>query len=179
MIREVHSWLMDHTILRELIFGVLLLIIGPSVTSAVMTFWRFCKIPPQRFSLWILKAQLSNAESKLIKFCKMRDDLRFFIYTCFKSLYFLVMVGILCVIFEKYVIVQNIAKAACQANAQIHIPSTASVVFDASLILIALYISITVYFEIVNAVLMPNRRYRKLESQINKLKGKIQLKEVK
>jgi hypothetical protein len=99
MLGSVHSWLLTNPLATEGIIGVtvgiFLLLLTPKVSPLVDTFWRFWAIPPQRLNVWVLKARLSSAESRLFKVQRMREDIRYLVFYCFWSLHGVVIVLVL------------------------------------------------------------------------------------
>jgi hypothetical protein len=77
---QAHEWVI------AFVAGIILLFLTPVLAPVVDIFWKFCRIPPQRLGVWMLKARLSSAKSKLMKVREMREDTRFLIFYCFWSL---------------------------------------------------------------------------------------------
>lgn len=80
---QFHEWVV------AFIAGIVLLFLTPVLAPIVDVFWRLFRIPPQRLGMWILKARLSSAKSRLAKVRLMRADTRFLVFHCFWSLYHL------------------------------------------------------------------------------------------
>jgi hypothetical protein len=78
----MHAWLISHPI--TLAVSLFIAAIPFSLYSTEIK--QFLKTPPQRLSVWILKARLSSAEYRLSELQLMHEDIRYFIYTCFISL---------------------------------------------------------------------------------------------
>ena len=95
MFDVIQSWWMAHPIAREaifaVIFAILLFFLTPLLSPAVETFWKLWAIPPQRLNLWILKARLSSAELRLRRLLRLCSDTRYFVFTCFMGLGYLVL----------------------------------------------------------------------------------------
>ena len=156
MIDALNSWLKDHPLQEGLVFLVLSIVLTKVTLSALGTFWKFSKIPPQRLNIWILKARLSFAEAKLARFVKMRDDLKHLILSCFVVL---LSVGI--------ALVFGMVSCSEALSIQIHEAThqTGSVPFSKSLIALGcliiaylvLLLSLNLALEIINAAGLPNR----------------------
>lgn len=105
MTEAIHLWLAANPIKTELIIGIIvgvvvgvfLLFLTPKLAPVVDVFWKFCAIPPQRLNVWMLKARLASAESKLYPVRRMKEDTHHLIFYCFWAVcHFLAAVLFIC-----------------------------------------------------------------------------------
>ncbi len=70
------------------VLGVVLSgLIAAWITLAWPTIRKFCALPPQRLSLWILKARIVGVESRISVTASIRKDLRVLALSCFWTLF--------------------------------------------------------------------------------------------
>jgi hypothetical protein len=156
----IHSWLIGHPITKDVLIMVLGLVLGPVVTKGVPFLWKLRAIPPQRLNVWILKARLSRAESrlhKLIGICKEPGRLTF---ECFLSLLYLgiALVFLIGTCFETLIL-------PWRSGGQIAVLITGFVGYALTLL------SVDFAKDIIGAVLVPTKQAEQFSAQIEKLKA--------
>jgi hypothetical protein len=175
VIDALNSWLKDHPLQAGLIFVALSIVIGKFGVPAVVILWKFAKIPPQRFSVWMLKARLSASESKFRRLDRMRSEMKFLILHCFLALTVLCSSTSLIVVSLTEMVIFEIRHAAHQSTTGRIDPQIIGTFGIA-----AAYLSLVGFFvlssEIKQAVRNPDATFAKLSSKIERLKEKLQLK---
>lgn len=190
IVATIHSWLIGSPIwcivIFTLILGLILWFLEPILEPIRGTFWRFCAIPPQRLSVWILKARLSSAEMKLVWFHQICNDMRRFIYQCCLSLGSLVVVGVLLTMFSIVIAIAGDDMhtfADLHATPSVHMRALAQVVGDlvSGAMIIMVMCGFMIYAsrsfkEVTSAVLNPLDGENKLKARVARLKEKLGLK---
>jgi hypothetical protein len=182
VIDTTYTWLTAHPLSSQLIVGivvgVMILFLTPVLMPKVSTFWNFCAIPPQRLSLWWLKAKLSIAEFEFNEICKLRDELPYLIYSCFRGI---LNIGIClcCLILSCLVVVLQNSPLVIE-------PRTKLELFIGGVLFLLLVLIGYVYLfrcfaisgRVFRAVMDPESSLEALESRIAKLTEKLHLDEV-
>jgi hypothetical protein len=174
----IQSWWMAHPIAREAVFpliiAILFLFLTPLLTPIVETFWKLWTIPPQRLSTWIVKARLSSAEEKFRRLRAIHDHLHFLVFACFADLLSL---GVVLV----FLGMGSLLGTATIIHWALH-QATAAAVQEAVLCLVSfvvaylsMFLAVALFFEILDAVLLPEETLRKLSSRIEKLRQKLEM----
>ena len=76
----MHDWLITHPIT----FAVMLFFAAIPFSLYATEIKQFLKIPPQRLSVWVLKARLSSAEDRLRASQRLRKDTRYFVFVAIR-----------------------------------------------------------------------------------------------
>jgi hypothetical protein len=87
----IHRWLIEHPLWCVFVIAPL---VSLFVIYAAHTLWDFFKVKPQQLNVWILKARISSADSRLQRLYRLRSDQSYLIVRCFQSL-FLMLISLL------------------------------------------------------------------------------------
>jgi len=176
--QSIHAWLMTHPISRDFIIaavvGILILFLTPALNPVVFTFWRFCRIPPQRLGVWALKARLASAESRQHRVARLAHEPQYLIGYSFASLVFLGLAILLMVL-----------ASALHMDSKLHgilDHSQQPIIRNLSPLAIlsfltgygATLIALAMASLVLDATLTPVRSASKLASRISKLRGRLQ-----
>jgi len=177
MTEAVYSWLKAHPLTGEaiigMIVGILIIFMTPVLSPIVTTFWKFCSIPPQRLSVWLLKARLSSAESQSKDIIRLGKDPAYLMYACFKGLGLMGVLVAMAVAGEgasiKYLIL-----VATHSTKQIDITLGRFFIVYACLSMFAiLFVIVSIINRIKKAVLSPRSSLKKLALDIARLEEKL------
>src|SRR5665213_607051 len=81
MFKLFTDWLVLHPIAKDLLIGLLFLILG-RISVKWSTIKSFFTVPPQKLNLWILAARLLAAEQRLKELHRLNADTRYVICQC-------------------------------------------------------------------------------------------------
>jgi len=172
MTTTVHSWLKENPLMTEAIIGlavgVVLLFLSPIFAPMVDSFWRFWRLPPQRLNIWILKARLASAEKKRIRLAWMRGDIRFLVFFCSRSLFFIGMA------LGFFLVAGGSFAVAHWERTLVMVPLAITIIslFTAYLLLL---VAINLTKEISDAVFVPDRTKGELTRRVEELKQKLRV----
>jgi len=118
MLNSIGYWLHDHALLLIIL---LVLISGP-VALYADTLRHFFSLPPQRLSVWVLKARLLSVNSKLFNLCECHNNSFATLVYVFRVLVFvLILMGLfLGGIFLEIISIRQATRGDVEAYSQLH-----------------------------------------------------------
>ncbi len=176
MADAISSWSASHPLSTWVLGVVLSGLIAAWITLAWPTIRKFCALPPQRLSLWILKARIVGVESRISVTASIRKDLRVLALSCFWTLFrWGFALAALCTA-NTYFAVVTLGKAAHVADThQIFFLETAAWVLWILSIIFGVLAMISAR-QIFDAFAAPNETIAKLTARIERLNEKLRSK---
>jgi hypothetical protein len=95
MFSGVHRWLVDSPLWVAFVIAPLF---SAFVLYVAVALWNFFKVKPQQLNIWILKARLAMAESRLHQLDRLLNDQRYLIAKCLQSIFYMLISILLSVI---------------------------------------------------------------------------------
>ncbi|HEY1804643.1 MAG TPA: hypothetical protein VGG45_09185 [Terracidiphilus sp.] len=174
MLGEIYEWSKSHplssAIAINVIVGIALLFLSPVVAPIVNGFWKLGAVPPQRLNLWLLKARLASAESRLRTTQRIQEDIR--AYVC-ETVYSLMMALTFCwlVLITFLLMILSMVYTASHSKPDSFFESFAAAISVISLIFEVL--SVSQINLIMSVGRNPGAQIRKIEATIARLKAKL------